>query len=72
MMATAYGDLDVVKDLVARGADVNATESYGQTTSNQAGENSKWEAVKYLTCCHVSGNAAGNDIKTTFLMAAAV
>ncbi|KAF7722110.1 hypothetical protein EC973_003690 [Apophysomyces ossiformis] len=58
-LCTSSGHLDKVKDLVARGANVNHKDNAGWTPLHEASLKSQYEIAKYLIECGADVNARG-------------
>ena len=64
------GQLEVVKWLVEKGADVNATNKDGRTVLHSAADSGQLDVVKWLVEKGADVNATDKDGKTVLHMAA--
>ena len=67
--AAIHGDLEVVKYLVAKGADVNAMHRGGLTPLMTAATRGRLDVVKFLVDKGADVNARGNDGETPLTLA---
>ncbi len=70
MDAAKEGDVEAVKDLLHRGADVDAKSSKGKTALHYAAANGKVEAVNLLIASGADLNARDRDWHTPLMLAA--
>ena len=67
--AAESGDISEVENLLARGADVNATDKYGITALHWAAKAGKTEVVEALVIAGADVNATDNDGETVLQFA---
>ncbi|MBN2302790.1 MAG: ankyrin repeat domain-containing protein [Lentisphaerae bacterium] len=67
--AAATGQLDLVKELIANGADANVKSATGYTPLHRAAQNGHREVVEFLLECNANPNTQTKDHLTPAALA---